>query len=114
MRVSVEEKLAAILVADVADYERRSERDRGRSRPHCSSITTRSSTPRSAIYGGRIFELEPDHTLAEFASPLAAVRCAVEMQERLERRALGVPPAVRACGCASASTTAQRWSIAAS
>ena len=48
-----------------------------------------------AVYGGRIFELEPERMRAEFTSPLAAVCCAVEIQEALARRMADVPPPAR-------------------
>ena len=44
-----------------------------------------------AVYGGRIFELEAERLLAEFTSPLAAVQCAVEIQETLGRRMADLP-----------------------
>ena len=91
MRVSVEEKLAAILVADVFGYERliahASVRAEAALQLHHHEVIDAAI----AVYGGRIFELEPDRTLAEFASPLAAVRCAVEIQEGLARRMADVP-----------------------
>jgi class 3 adenylate cyclase len=95
MRVSAEEKLAAILVADVADYERLIARDRAGTEsalqlPHHEVIDAAI-----AIYGGRIFELAAGRTLAEFMTPLAALRCAVEIQERLESRAASLPPTAR-------------------
>ena len=48
-----------------------------------------------AVYGGRIFELEPERMRAEFISPLAAVCCAVEIQEGLARRMAEVSPPAR-------------------
>jgi adenylate cyclase len=95
MRVSVEEKLVAILVADVADYERLIVRDHAGTEAGLQLLHHEVIDAAIAIYGGRIFELEEGRTLAEFASPLAAVRCAVEIQERLESRGAGLPPAER-------------------
>ena len=86
MRVSVEEKLAAILVADIAGYERLIAHDRARTEALLQLQHHELIDAAIAVYGGRIFELAPDRTLAEFASPLAALQCAVEMQEGLERR----------------------------
>jgi adenylate cyclase len=91
MRVSVEEKLAAILVADVFDYERLIAHDRVRTEAALQLHHHEVIDAAIAVYGGRIFELEPDRTLAEFTSPLAAVRCAVEIQEDLARRMIDVP-----------------------
>lgn len=92
MRVRAEEKLTAVLVADVPDYEGMIARDRSATEAALQLQYHEIIDAAIAIYGGRIFELEPDHTLAEFTSPLAAVRCAVEMQQRLARRAAELPP----------------------
>ena len=91
MRVSVEEKLAAILVADVFEYERLIAHDRPRVEAALQLHHHEVIDAAIAVYGGRIFELEPGRTLAEFTSPLAAVRCAVEIQQRLARRMTDVP-----------------------
>ena len=95
MRVSVEEKLAAILVADIAGYERLIAHDRARTEALLQLQHHELIDAAIAVYGGRIFELAPDRTLAEFASPLAALQCAVEIQEGLERRMADRPPPER-------------------
>jgi adenylate cyclase len=91
MRVSVEEKLTAILVADVSGYERLIAHDHARAEAALQLHHHEVIDAAIAVHGGRIFELEPDRTLAEFTSPLAAVRCAVEIQAGLERRMADVP-----------------------
>ena len=73
MRVSVEEKLAAILIADVADYERLIARDRAAAEAALQRQHHEVIDAAIAIYGGRIFELGAGRTSAEFTSPLAAV-----------------------------------------
>jgi adenylate cyclase len=95
MRVSVEEKLAAILVADVADYERLIAHDRGAARAALQLCYHEVVDTAIAVHGGRVFELEPERMRAEFTSPLAAVCCAVEIQETLTRRMAGVPSPAR-------------------
>jgi adenylate cyclase len=95
MRVSVEEKLAAILVADVADYKRLIAQGRARAEAALQLHHHEVIDSAIAVYGGRIFELEADRLLAEFASPLAAVQCAVEIQDTLGRRMADVPPPER-------------------
>ena len=92
MRVNVEEKLAAILVADVADYERLIAHDRGAAQAALQLCYHEVIDTAIAVYGGRIFELEPERMRAEFTSPLAAVCCAVEIQDALARRMADVPP----------------------
>jgi adenylate cyclase len=93
MRASAEEKLAAILIADVADYDRLMARDRRAAEAALQLQHHEVIDAAIAIHGGRIFALEEGRTLAEFTSPLAAVRCAVEIQERLASRSASVPPA---------------------
>jgi adenylate cyclase len=95
VRVNVEEKLAAILVADVADYERLIVHDRARAEAALQLCHHEVIDSAIAVYGGRIFEIEPGRTLAEFASPLSAVSCAVEIQEALARRTAEVPAPAR-------------------
>jgi class 3 adenylate cyclase len=91
MRVSVEEKLAAILVAGVSDYERLIAQDRARAEAALQLQHHEVIDTAIAVYGGRIFELEEDRLIAEFATPLAALQCAVEIQEALGRRMVDVP-----------------------
>jgi adenylate cyclase len=95
MRVSVEEKLAAILVAEVTDYESLIARDRARTEAALQLHHHEVIDAAIAVYGGRIFELEPDRLLAEFVSPLPALLCAIEIQETLARRMAEVPRAER-------------------
>ncbi|HZA65461.1 MAG TPA: adenylate/guanylate cyclase domain-containing protein [Geminicoccaceae bacterium] len=95
MRINAEEKLAAIVIADVADYAGLVARDPAGAKAALQLQHHEVIDAAIAIYGGRIFELEDDRTLAEFTSPLAALRCAVEIQERLEQRAAALPSAAR-------------------
>lgn len=92
MRVSVEEKLTAILVADVAGYARLIAQDRAGTEAALQLHHHEVIDAAVAVHGGRIFELEPDRLLAEFTSPLAALQCAVEIQEMLARRMADVAP----------------------
>ena len=95
MRINVEEKLAAILVADVADYEHLVAHDRDGAQAALQLCYHEVIDTAIAVYGGRIFELEPERMRAEFTSPLAAVCCAVEIQEGLARRMAEVSPPAR-------------------
>jgi class 3 adenylate cyclase len=95
VRVNVEEKLAAILVAEVAEYADLAAHDRAGAEAALQLCHHEVIDAAIAVYGGRIFELAPERTLAEFTSPLAAVRCAVEIQGGLARRMAEVPAAKR-------------------
>jgi adenylate cyclase len=86
MRVNVEEKLAAVMAAEVPEYERLVAGDRVGPRAELQLFYHEVIDAAIGMYGGRIFELEPDHTLAEFDNPQAALRCAVEIQQGLNAR----------------------------
>jgi adenylate cyclase len=83
----VERKLAAVLAADIAGYsglmgadEEATVRDL---KSHQSVIL-----PMIASFGGRVIDTAGDGILAEFASVLNAVNCAVAIQKTmLERNA---------------------------
>lgn len=84
-------KIAAILAADVAGYSRLVAEDE-------EEAIRRLAAYRGvfddfiANHGGRIFNTAGDAVLAEFASSVEAVRCAVEVQESLRTRNLAFPP----------------------
>jgi adenylate cyclase len=87
---NVERKLAAILAADVVGSSRLMELD--------EEITIRRLSSCRAIVGrlvedhhGRIFGGAGDSVVAEFGSPVEAVRCAIDMQQELGRQNAGVP-----------------------
>ena len=81
----MERRLAAILAADVVGYSRLMEEDE-------EATAHRLNAYREVIDGlidghhGRVFGSAGDSVIAEFASPVEAVRCAVEIQRSLERR----------------------------
>jgi TolB-like protein len=81
-------KLAAILSADVAGYSRLMEDDE---RATLVTLQDYRRIMRDHItdHGGRVVDSPGDALLAEFVSPVEAVRCAVEIQRTLlERNAL--------------------------
>ncbi len=86
----MERRLVVILAADVAGYSRLMEAD--------EEATVRTlSTYREIIEGlvashhGRVFGSAGDSVIAEFASPVEAVRCAVGIQRELEARNVDLP-----------------------
>jgi class 3 adenylate cyclase len=85
-------KLAAILAADAVGYSRMMSADEeGTLRVLAGhrAIIDRII----ALHEGRIVGTAGDSVLAEFASPVLAVRCAVEMQEALKTRNQSLAPA---------------------
>ncbi len=86
----MERRLAVILAADVVGYSRLMEVD--------EEATVRTlSTYREIIDGhvtghhGRVFGSAGDSVIADFASPVEAVRCAVDIQRELESHNAGLP-----------------------
>ncbi len=86
----VQRRLAAILAADVAGYSRLMGED------EVATLATLKSH-REIIDGliaghqGRVFGSAGDSVIAEFASPVEAVRCATEIQLELEKRNADLP-----------------------
>jgi len=83
-------KLAAILAADVVGYSRlmgEAEEATLRALTACRTVIDGLI----ATYGGRVFGTAGDSVMAEFASSVEAVRCAIEMQETLAGRAAPDP-----------------------
>src|SRR5262245_26210837 len=87
----MERKLAAILSADVKGYSRLMGED--------DEATVRTLTAYQDVmatlsqqHRGRVVDAPGDNLLAEFASVVDAVRCAVEIQRELEARNVALPP----------------------
>ncbi len=83
-------KIAAILVAHIAEYGRLvadDEEETLRRMVSCRSATDDFV----AIAGGRIFNSPGDAVLAEFPSAVDAVRCAIDIQESMRTRNLAYP-----------------------
>src|SRR5438270_2253351 len=87
----VERRLAAILAADVAGYSRLMGADEegtlARLKAHRRELIDR----KIADHQGRIVKTTGDGVLAEFASPVKAVRCAIEVQHGMAERNADVP-----------------------
>lgn len=84
-------KIAAILAADIAGYSRLVAEDE-------EETLRRLQAYREVVddfiakAGGRIFNTAGDAVLAEFASAVEAVRCAIDIQESLRTRNRAYPP----------------------
>src|SRR5690349_7768150 len=88
-------RLTAILAADVAGYSRLmgvdEEGTHDRLRAHLGELVN----PKIAQHRGRIVKNTGDGFLAEFASVVDAVRCAVEVQRGMVERNGATPPEKR-------------------
>lgn len=82
----VERRLAAILAADVVGYSRLMERNEDRTLAWLKVLRTELVEPLIAEYQGRVVKLMGDGLLAEFASVVDAVHCAVLIQQAMAER----------------------------
>jgi hypothetical protein len=85
-------RLAAILAADVAGYSRLMGLDEEGTRERLKLHRRELTDPKIQQWNGRVVKNTGDGLLAEFPSVVAAVRCAVEVQQanaRAERRCRG-------------------------
>src|SRR5215475_4358530 len=88
--VGMERKLAAILSADVKGYSRLMGEDEEAT---IRTLTAYRELIASLIqqYRGRVVDSPGDNLLAEFASVVDAVRCAVEIQHELKAKNTELP-----------------------
>jgi adenylate cyclase len=85
-------RLAAILAADVAGYSRLMGADEEGTHERLKAHLRELIEPKIATHRGRIVKNTGDGFLAEFASVVGAVRCAVEIQRGMAERNADVPP----------------------
>jgi adenylate cyclase len=79
----VQRRLAAILAADVVGYSAMMQRAEEATYAEFERLKRDLIVPSLSRHDGRLIKTTGDGALAEFASPLAAVRCATEMQDHL-------------------------------
>jgi class 3 adenylate cyclase len=79
-------RLAAILAADVAGYSRLMGMDEERTHERLKAHLAHVVYPKVGNHRGRIVKNTGDGFLAEFASVVDAVRCAVEVQRGMAKR----------------------------
>ena len=84
-------RLAAILAADVAGYSRLMGQDEEGTHERLKAHLRDLIEPKIAEHRGRIVKNTGDGFLAEFASVIDAVRCAVEVQREMAERNAGTP-----------------------
>src|SRR6516225_1933794 len=85
-RERVERRLAAILAADVAGYSRLMDADEEGTHERLKGHLQELVNPKIADHRGRIVKNTGDGFLAEFASVVDAVRCAVQIQRGMAER----------------------------
>jgi adenylate cyclase len=79
----VQRRLAAILAADVVGYSALMQRAEEATYAEFERLKRELIEPSLSRHEGRLIKTTGDGALVEFASPLAAVRCAVEIQDHL-------------------------------
>jgi adenylate cyclase len=89
--VAMERRLAAIFAADVAGYSRLIGADEEGTLERLKGHLRELIDPKIAEHQGRIVKTTGDGILAEFASPVRAVRCAIEVQHGMADRNVDVP-----------------------
>jgi len=88
----VERRLTAILAADVVGYSRLMGADEEETLARLKAHRRELLDPRIGEHRGRIVKTTGDGLLAEFASVVDAVRCAVEIQDEMAKRNADEPP----------------------
>src|SRR5215471_18681232 len=91
----MQRRLSAILSADVVGYSRLMEADEAGTLERLKANRTRIFDPHVTIHGGRLFKLMGDGALVEFSSAIAAINCALAIQQATERAGNDVPEAIR-------------------
>jgi adenylate cyclase len=81
----MERRLAAILAADVVGYSRLMEQDEAGTLERLQANRRALVLPQVEKHGGRVVKLMGDGSLVEFGSVVAAVSCALAIQEAMAR-----------------------------
>src|ERR1017187_8962338 len=81
----MQRKLTAILSADVVGYGGLIEADEMGTLERLKANRSLIFDPHVATHGGRVFKLMGDGALVEFSSVVAAVNCALAIQEATEK-----------------------------
>src|ERR687891_39552 len=78
-------RLAAILAADVVGFSSMMEKDEEGTLEQIKNLQREIIEPKVRDHYGRVVKTTGDGFLVEFASPVEAVRCAIEIQEEIGR-----------------------------
>jgi adenylate cyclase len=87
--MDLERRISAVLAADVVGYSRLTEQNEADTVERLRAHRTELFEPEVARHRGRIFKLTGDGFLAEFASVVEAVECAVALQLEMAARNQG-------------------------
>jgi adenylate cyclase len=90
--MSESRKIAAILVSDVVGYSRLAGADEDRILARLRALRSDLIDPTIAVHKGRVVKRTGDGALVEFRSVVDAVRCAIEVQNAMIERNVGLPP----------------------
>ena len=85
-------KLAAILVSDVVGYSKLAGSDEDRILARMRALRSDLIDPIIAVCHGRVVKRTGDGAIVEFRSVVDAVRCAIEVQNGMVERNVGLPP----------------------
>ena len=91
----MQRKLTAILSADVVGYSGLMETDEAGTLERLKANRSAIFDPQVATHGGRVFKLMGDGALAEFSSVIAAVNCALAIQDATEKAVTEIAEAKR-------------------
>jgi len=91
----MERRLAAIFAADVAGFSRLVGADEEGTVARLQSHRRELIEPKIAEHQGRLVKTTGDGVLAEFASPVRALRCAIDVQHGMAKRNADIPEGKR-------------------
>jgi adenylate cyclase len=91
----MQRKLTAILSADVVGYSGLMEADETGTLERLKANRAAIFDPHVATHGGRVFKLLGDGALVEFSSVVAAVNCALAIQEATEKAGINSAKPIR-------------------
>src|SRR5437660_7656637 len=92
---AMERRLTAIFAADVAGYSRLIGADEEGTLTRLTAHRRELIEPKIAEHQGRLVKTTGDGVLAEFASPVKAVRCAIDVQHGMAARNADIPEGKR-------------------
>ena len=91
----MERRLAAIFAADIAGYSRLVGADEEGTVARLQSHRRELIEPKIAEHQGRLVKTTGDGVLVEFASPVRALRCAIDVQHGMAKRNADIPEGKR-------------------